>query len=54
MYKHQIKVLCSECRERFSEQDVALTNIEEDICGYDVVTFVCPKCNKSVKSKRFG
>lgn len=40
--------------ERVDEQDVNCTNIEEDMEGRDVVTFICLSCNKEHKSLRLG
>ena len=48
-------MLIQECNsERVDEQDVNCTNIEEDMQGKDVVTFICLSCNKEHKSLRLG
>ncbi len=35
-------VQCKECGEQHYVEDVKFLNIEEDIHGYDVLTFECP------------
>lgn len=35
-------VQCKECGEQHDTEEVKFVNIEEDIQGYDVLTFVCP------------
>ena len=45
-------VKCEECGEEhwtFSDE-VVTENIEEDIMGRDVLTFVCPKTGNTTKS----
>lgn len=52
-----IFVECRECHQRTYEdelKDEDVTNIEEDIRGYDVLSFVCPKCGKETRSHRYG
>lgn len=49
-----IQVRCPECGETHDERKVQFENIEEDIQGRDVLTFVCPGCDKTVKSLRRG
>ena len=41
-------VLCNKCCEEHSSTEVETLNIEEDIFGRDIVTFVCPiKCQET-------
>jgi len=49
-----IYVKCPKCLIYYDEEKVKFINIEEDIIGYDVMTFVCPKCKKQVRSRRLG
>jgi hypothetical protein len=49
-----IRVYAECCREWINEGDVHMTNIEEDAQGADVVTFDCPRCGHSHKSRRVG
>lgn len=51
-----ITVNCSHCgkiKEREIKEEQFL-NIEEDIQGRDVLTFICPHCGTRQKSLRFG
>lgn len=43
-------VQCRECGERHNTEDVKFLDIEEDIQGYDVMTFVCPVTGNNTKS----
>lgn len=52
-YKKQIKVLCKNCHW-IDEKDTEFVDIEEDIQGADVLTFICPTCKTKQKSRRFG
>ena len=54
VYKKVIKVHCSNCPTWVDEDKVKFVNIEEDIQGADVLTFICPHCNTEQKSRRFG
>lgn len=47
-------VILSCNQERVSEDRVKAVDIEEDIQGRDVLTFVCPECGQEHKSLRFG
>jgi len=49
-----IYVECSNCGSKYSEDEVDITNIEENIFGQDTVTFECPRCDKIVQSLRYG
>ena len=51
MYK-TIKVMCNDCKQSTDESKVEFVNIEEDIQGRDILTFVCPYCNTTQKSFR--
>lgn len=37
-----------------SEDDIEVTNVEEDIQGRDVVAFDCPRCGETHTSLRVG
>ena len=54
-YKYKkVKVNCSKCRKWVDEDLTTFVNIEEDIMGADVLTFICPYCRTEQKSKRFA
>jgi hypothetical protein len=54
-YGERVIRVYAECRrELIDERDVHPTDIEEDIQGADVVTFDCPLCGASHKSRRLG
>ena len=53
-WKPKIKVTCNHCKTKHDEDIIEFVSIEEDIQGRDVVTFVCPICNKTSKSYRLG
>lgn len=53
-YERKVKVVCSTCKGWFNEEDVEFIRIEEDMQGQDVLTFLCPTCNKPTKSLRLG
>ena len=45
-------VWCLKCLEWIDAADkVSFVNIEEDILGYDNMTFICDKCGQESKSK---
>jgi hypothetical protein len=45
-------VWCMKCLEWIDAADkVSFVNIEEDILGYDNMTFICDKCGQESKSK---
>jgi RNase P subunit RPR2 len=54
MWRPTIKVKCIDCDTYFDEEKVEFVDIEEDIQGYDILTFTCPKCGKIKKSKRLS
>ena len=50
--KTKYYVMCNKCDEKMHNvSDVKLTNIEEDIFGNDVETFICPNSNEETKSR---
>ena len=52
MYRPTIKVHCEKCGW-VDEKTTEFVDIEEDIQGADVMTFIC-KCGKKGKSRRIG
>jgi hypothetical protein len=48
--EHQFKVICRECSDEHLTSEVEFLNIEEDIHGRDVMSFVCPVTNNPTKS----
>ena len=53
-WEKKLKVHCGTCHKFVDEDLVQFINIEEDIQGVDVETFICPYCRKEHKSKIFG
>lgn len=53
---HGCTIACHHCHEEFGENDdnIKITNIEENELGQDVVSFKCPNCNKDTTSLRWG
>jgi hypothetical protein len=49
-----IRVFASCCSEWIDERDVHVENIEEDTDGADLLTFTCPRCGHSHRSRRIG
>uniref|UniRef100_A0A6M3II87 Small CPxCG-related zinc finger protein n=1 Tax=viral metagenome TaxID=1070528 RepID=A0A6M3II87_9ZZZZ len=49
-----ITVMCPKCAQEFNEEEVEFIDVEEDLFGEDVETFVCPNCETEVKSLRRG
>lgn len=47
-------VRCSECGECHEPDEVEFVNIEEDIQGRDLLTFICPVTNKETKGYVLG
>ncbi len=43
-------VKCKECGEEHYTGELLVENIEEDICGRDVLTFVCPETGHTTTS----
>lgn len=52
-YEPKPKVHCSNCPSWVNVSDVKFLNIEEDIQRVDVMTFECPKCKSTQKSRIF-
>jgi Zn finger protein HypA/HybF involved in hydrogenase expression len=54
--EHGCTIACHHCHEEFGELDenIKITNIEENMLGQDVVSFKCPKCHKDTTSLRRG
>lgn len=44
------EVYCSDCAMWFSEDDITFLDIEEDISGRDVLTFICNQCKEEQRS----
>lgn len=56
-YKYEEKVInvhCKKCHRFIDEKLTTFVDIEEDIQGADVMTFICPYCRIEQKSRRFG
>jgi hypothetical protein len=58
-FHSRIKVFCSnpDCREQVFEDELPATsviNIEEDTQGADILTFICPECEWTSRSRRYG
>lgn len=49
-----ITVRCGSCGETFPEDAVEIDDIEEGSRGEDIVTFICPHCGETTKSRRYG
>jgi len=45
-----LKVFCPTCEEWIRSKDMEFLNIEENLYGEDLVTFVCNTCNNEHKS----
>ena len=48
-----IRVHCSQCGW-VKEKDTECVDIEEDMQGADILTFVCPHCKEIRKSRRYS
>ena len=53
-YEPPVVVVLSCNGDKVDENDVKTLNIEEDIQGRDLLTYVCPECGKEHKSYRLG
>ena len=53
-FRREVVVTLTCTNERISETDVEIINIEEDIQGRDLLTFICPKCKKQHTAYRLG
>lgn len=52
--ENKIIVRCGKCHDDFYEENVKFVDIEEDIVGADILTFVCPRCKTEQRSYRRG
>ena len=48
--RYRFNVICTECSERHSIEDVKVVNVEENIRGEDVCFFQCPITDHVAKS----
>ena len=48
--RHKFIVICPECSEEHTTIEVKFLNVEEDIVGRDVMTFLCPVTQTPAKS----
>jgi Zn finger protein HypA/HybF involved in hydrogenase expression len=53
-YQKRITVYCTNCKEDIDERKTTFVNIEEDFQGWDVLTFICPKCKTTQSAYRRG
>ena len=53
-WRPAIKVMCGKCKDWIPEDETEFLDIEEDIQGADVLTFKCPHCKTTQKSRRYG
>lgn len=53
-YQKKIQVRCGHCKMWINEDKTEFVNIEEDMQGADILTFVCPDCGQTSKSRRYG
>lgn len=53
-FEPKVQVFCGDCQTYFDEEKVEFVDIEENMQGEDVETFICPLCGKKVRSKRYG
>jgi len=51
---NMVEVLCEKCGINIDEGEVEVIDIEEDVYGRDILTFVCPYCKTKQKSTRRG
>lgn len=49
-----MKVYCQYCQEYHSTDEVEFVNIEEDIYGRDVMTFICPETQETTSSNVYS
>ena len=49
-FNFYLAVKCSECGSEHSSEEVETVNIEEDIFGRDLLTFICPVTKKQAQS----
>ena len=53
-FVRQYKVICTECSDEHSVEDIKVVNVEEDIQGRDVCFFECPVTDQVTKSLVYG
>ena len=53
-FRKEVMVYCEDCGDWYLEKEVKFVNIEEDMQGVDVLTFVCSGCEGEQKSRRYG
>lgn len=51
---NKVVVYCSTCQEYIDEEKVKFVDIEENMIGEDILTFICPKYKKRKRSRRLG
>ena len=51
---NMVEVLCEKCGINIDEGEVEVIDIEEDVYGRDILTFVCLYCKTKQKSTRRG
>jgi len=54
LYKKKIQVRCSYCEIWINEDKTEFVNIEEGMQGEDILTFICPDCGQTSKSRRYA
>jgi hypothetical protein len=52
-YKRKITVVCKNC-SRMDEDATEFVDIEQGMQMEDILTFICPICKTTQKSRRFG
>lgn len=53
-YYRKVRVYCSKCGEWIDEKDTEFVDIEEDMQGADILTFICHGCMTLQKSRRYS
>ena len=53
-FVRQYKVICTECSDEHSVEDIKVVNVEEDIQGRDVCFFECPITGQVARSLVYG
>lgn len=49
-----MKVNCSKCHQTHRPGEIETINIEEDIQGYDLLTYICPVTKEKTKAYIIG
>ena len=47
-------VNCSKCGEKHYQGEIETLNIEEDIQGFDIITYTCPVTGEETKAYVLG